>query len=404
MLSVVLEITPDLATRAIETPLSSSIGTMWCLCDPTPFGWERTCLRLFQFFLRDQASNWLERLPAGSISTWEDLTTRFLAQFFPPKRTSKLRNDILMFQQHQVQIFYDHVNPATRTINQSAGGKLRDKNAKESWALLEDLALYDNETHLAPKSHVQVNKIASSCEICSGPHDTQYCMENPEQAFVEYASSRTDEAGDARLSKFEAYFKQQQGKMTNKIDAFLKAINDRMTRALPSDTLKNPKLNVNPTSSVLSARSYLTYDPESSSRPLNSINAIKTTRKALEDEFKDLHLNLPVLEVLAHAPMYDAILDTYVESLELGKNGSAFIQGIMLEKMKDLRLFTLPYSLGDSKPFDTLADLGSCVNLIPLYLFKKLKIGLLEETGHVFRLADRTKSYTVTSENFRNFE
>ncbi|GKC31017.1 RNA-directed DNA polymerase, eukaryota [Tanacetum coccineum] len=40
---------------------------------------ERTRLRLFQFSLRDQASNWLERLPAGSITTWEDLTTRFLA-------------------------------------------------------------------------------------------------------------------------------------------------------------------------------------------------------------------------------------------------------------------------------------------------------------------------------------
>ncbi|GJY83019.1 zinc finger, CCHC-type containing protein [Tanacetum coccineum] len=44
---------------------------------------ERTRLRLFQFSLCDQASNWLlERLPAGSITTWEDLTTRFLAQFF----------------------------------------------------------------------------------------------------------------------------------------------------------------------------------------------------------------------------------------------------------------------------------------------------------------------------------
>ncbi|GJX19138.1 zinc finger, CCHC-type containing protein, partial [Tanacetum coccineum] len=36
---------------------------------------ERTRLHLFQFSLRDQASNWLERLPAGSITTWEDLTT-----------------------------------------------------------------------------------------------------------------------------------------------------------------------------------------------------------------------------------------------------------------------------------------------------------------------------------------
>ncbi|GKE97371.1 zinc finger, CCHC-type containing protein [Tanacetum coccineum] len=61
---------------------------------------ERMRLRLFQFSFRGQASNWLERLPAGSITTWEDLTTRFLAHFFPLGRSAKLRNDILIFQQH----------------------------------------------------------------------------------------------------------------------------------------------------------------------------------------------------------------------------------------------------------------------------------------------------------------
>nr|GEV41425.1 MAK10-like protein [Tanacetum cinerariifolium] len=50
---------------------------------------------------------------------------------------------------------------------------------------------------------------------------------------------------------------------------------------------------------------------------------------------------------------------------------------------------------GDSKPFDTLADLGSCVTIIPLYLFKKLNIRLLVETDHVFGLADGTKSYPI---------
>ncbi|GJV51887.1 zinc finger, CCHC-type containing protein [Tanacetum coccineum] len=64
---------------------------------------ERTRLRLFQFSFRDQASNWLERLPTGSIPTWEDLTTRFLAKLFPSKRTAKLQNDILMFKQHQCE-------------------------------------------------------------------------------------------------------------------------------------------------------------------------------------------------------------------------------------------------------------------------------------------------------------
>ncbi|GKF06358.1 DNA-directed DNA polymerase [Tanacetum coccineum] len=115
----------------------------------------------------------------------------------------------------------------------------------------------------------------------------------------------------------------------------------------------------------------------------------------LEDEFQDLHLNLPVLEVLAHALIYNAILDKYKESLELGKNGSAFVQGEMPAKMENPGLFTLPCRLGDSKPFDTLADLGSCVNIIPLYLFKKLNIGQLEETDHIFGLAGGTKSYPV---------
>ncbi|GKD13254.1 MAK10-like protein [Tanacetum coccineum] len=63
--------------------------------------------------------------------------------------------------------------------------------------------------------------------------------------------------------------------------------------------------------------------------------------------------------------------------------------------MKDLGLFILPYGLGDSKPFDTLADLGSCVNLILLNIFKKLRIRLLEESEDVLGLADGTKSYPV---------
>ncbi|GKF12079.1 hypothetical protein Tco_0050005, partial [Tanacetum coccineum] len=49
------------------------------LVDSLDIDGENRGLHLFQFSLRDQASNWLERLPAGSISTWEDLATRFLA-------------------------------------------------------------------------------------------------------------------------------------------------------------------------------------------------------------------------------------------------------------------------------------------------------------------------------------
>nr|GEV85286.1 hypothetical protein [Tanacetum cinerariifolium] len=130
------------------------------------------------------------------------------------------------------------------------------------------------------------------------------------------------------------------------------------------------------------------------------VNEVETSKskepeKALKDEFKDLHFNILIHEVLAHAPMYNTILDRYVETLELSKNGSAFIQSEMPKKIKDPRLFILPCKLGDSKPFDTLSDLGSCMNLIPLYLFKTLKIRLLEKTENVLGLSDGTKSFPI---------
>ncbi|GJU32005.1 zinc finger, CCHC-type containing protein [Tanacetum coccineum] len=92
-------------------------------------------MRLFQFSLRNQANNWLERLPVGSITTWEDLTTRFLAQFFPSGRTAKLRNNILMFQQHHEESLSE---AWTR-------GRLRKLRLDKAWAAIERLAQYKDE-------------------------------------------------------------------------------------------------------------------------------------------------------------------------------------------------------------------------------------------------------------------
>ncbi|GJW13402.1 MAK10-like protein [Tanacetum coccineum] len=284
------------------------------------------------------------------------------------------------------------------TISWCSNNIMENLYLKHGLALLEDLALYDNESwndprdfakpvkgialpqdvpstsdrrlieletqvqrlmeaYLAPTQPTQVNKITTSCEICSGPHNTQYCMEDPEQAFVEYTSSRTDEAGGKWYT-----FKLEQNNLGD--------IYNPSWRSHPNLSLRQPEIEIEP------------QQPEE-------------PEPTLDDEFQDLHLNLPVLEVLAHVPIYNAILDKYVESLELGKNGSTFFQGEIPAKMEYPGLFTLPCRSGDSKPFDALADLGSCVNIILLYLFKKLNIRLLEETDHIFGLADRTKSYPV---------
>ncbi|GKF20995.1 hypothetical protein Tco_0069633 [Tanacetum coccineum] len=97
---------------------------------------------------------------------------------------------------------------------------------------------------------------------------------------------------DARLSKFDADFKQQQSEMTNKIDTVLKAITDRIAGALPSDTVKNLKLSTSP---VLSARSYPNMDPQCSTHiqdgdpeDTNSIAYIEERRDMPLLEQKDI--------------------------------------------------------------------------------------------------------------------
>ncbi|GKD03123.1 MAK10-like protein, partial [Tanacetum coccineum] len=173
-----------------------------------------------------QARNWLERLPVGSISTWEDLTTRFLAQFFRPGRTAKFRNDILMFQQHKGESLsetwtrFKDLLQKTLIMTSIFGFKSKSFmtmlipsqdepliNRPVAISLPQDVpsisdrhlvelefqvqCLMDN--YLAPEQTNHVNKIASSCEICGGPHNTQYCMEDLEQTSVEYASAYINE-------------------------------------------------------------------------------------------------------------------------------------------------------------------------------------------------------------------
>ncbi|GKA33804.1 MAK10-like protein [Tanacetum coccineum] len=152
--------------NTIELPVGNNMG--------------KNAPAFISIFLRDQASNRLERLLAGSITTWEDLTTRFLAQFFPPGRTAKLRNDFLMdialYDNESWNDPRDFAKPVKAiTLLQdvpSTSGRRLIKLENQVQCLME--------AHLAPTQPTQVNKITTSCEICSGPHDTQYCMEDPE--------------------------------------------------------------------------------------------------------------------------------------------------------------------------------------------------------------------------------
>nr|GEW95574.1 reverse transcriptase domain-containing protein [Tanacetum cinerariifolium] len=109
---------------------------------------------------------WLEKEPPQSIFTGDDLVLKFVNQFFPPSKTTNLRNEITNFQQrfdksfseawdvfkdllracphhgfselHQLDTFYNALNSKDQdSLNSAAGGNFLDKMPRECLAIIE---------------------------------------------------------------------------------------------------------------------------------------------------------------------------------------------------------------------------------------------------------------------------
>lgn len=63
--------------------------------------------------------------------------------------------------------------------------------------------------------------------------------------------------------------------------------------------------------------------------------------------------------------------------------------------MKDLGSFTKPYTMGKLDGINTLCYLGASINLIPLLVFKRLKLGEANPTTVILQLVDRSFAHPL---------
>lgn len=64
-------------------------------------------LRLFPFSLKDNAARWFWLLPARSITTWDQLVTKFRTRYFPLSRLMEMKRDNVEFAQFESESLYD---------------------------------------------------------------------------------------------------------------------------------------------------------------------------------------------------------------------------------------------------------------------------------------------------------
>ncbi|XP_022019258.1 uncharacterized protein LOC110919293 [Helianthus annuus] len=191
-------------------------------------------LRLFPFSLRDKARSWLLSLPAGSITTWNEMADLFMQKYSPPEKTAKLKNRIMTFKQDEgeslhaawerfkdllidvphhglskrqlVLNFYQGLNyDSQERLDVYAGGDLGTKTPNEAYAIIEKATLKSSsryggvrnkassipgvhqvDTYTALAAQIgalaarfdqaqNVSQVQSSCELCGVSHEPGTC-------------------------------------------------------------------------------------------------------------------------------------------------------------------------------------------------------------------------------------
>nr|GEY91881.1 hypothetical protein [Tanacetum cinerariifolium] len=171
------------------------------------------------------ACRWLEKEPPLSITTWDDLVSKFINKFFLPSRTTNLRNEISKFQQkfdesfheawerykdllracprhgftklHQLDTFYNALNPADQdSLNAAAGGNLLEKSPQDALTIIENKSKQTSAVTTAMTAMLkqfqsnpppsQVKAVEEICVTCGGAHPYYQCLAAGGNTFPEY--------------------------------------------------------------------------------------------------------------------------------------------------------------------------------------------------------------------------
>ncbi|GJT44433.1 reverse transcriptase domain-containing protein [Tanacetum coccineum] len=130
-------------------------------------------LMLFPFSLEGAARIWLEKEPPRSIETWDDLVTKFINKFFPPSKTTNLRNEITRFQQKFDETFceaWDRFNDLKGMPHQAFHPEISSDVAE-----LKDMvrALILDRKNQTPAS-APVKAVEQSCVTCGGASNFRF--------------------------------------------------------------------------------------------------------------------------------------------------------------------------------------------------------------------------------------
>nr|GEV90343.1 hypothetical protein [Tanacetum cinerariifolium] len=177
--------------------------------------------------------------------------------------------------------------------------------------------------------------------------------------------------------------------------------------SLPSNTTPNPKGEAK----AITTRSGMSYkEPPIPPSGVSQQEPVEKEKLREKDDilaakfmeiFRDLHFELSFVDALIHmpkfAPMFKKLLNNKDKLIELmkmplNKNCLAVVLKKLPKKLGDPGRFLIPCDFTGFDNCLALADLGASINLMPLSIWKKLRLPTLNDTKMVLELADQTIS------------
>nr|GEV86159.1 reverse transcriptase domain-containing protein [Tanacetum cinerariifolium] len=362
-------------------------------------------LLLFPFSLKGEARTWLDKEHPRSILTWEDL----------------------------LDTFYNTLNPNDQdALDSAAGGNFLDKIPRDGLSIIESKSKVRYSQSRVIDSRVSTNAPLLSSSSPSNSFDLQQIAASLE---------------DKNQQEFQKGFERKQEEFQNQMMNLMQNLNNNKassSSSLPSNTIPNPRNEAKAITtrsgisydgppippSVVEKEPEATKDtelpsieniqppsvqvPKKDKEPIDEPFIFPKTKANLpypsrltkekireKDDilaakfmeiFRDPYFELSFADALIHmpkfAPMFKKLPNNKDKLIELTKtplneNYSAVVLKKLSKKLGDLGRFLIPCDFSEFDNCLALADLRASINLMPLSIWKKLRLLALNDTKMV---------------------
>nr|GEV70103.1 hypothetical protein [Tanacetum cinerariifolium] len=394
-------------------------------------------LMMFPYSLEGVARVWYDKEPPNSILTWDDLVNKFMNQFFPPSKTTHLKNEISRFTQRFKETFgeaWEQFKEMLRaySLNTAAGENLLSKTTREALNIIENKSkvrysrnkpnvskMNTTSRKNSSKTDDRIDKLADqistlvdivskkvvtpdtvkaveeSYVICGGSHAYYNCIASDSNQSSVCAATGTynqvipqNRASNHMAPPDFAPGQNSQNSLSKQEENLKKNLNDDMrsilgsffqnqastSGTLLSNTIPNPKGEMK----AITTRSGVAYEGSS------------ITTNPSSKSFADALLLMPKFASTIKSLLANKDKLFELAKIPLNENCSAMLLKKLLEKLRDPSKFLIPCDFPGMDVCHALVDLGASINLMPLSIWKKLSLPELTPTRMTLELADRS--------------